>query len=97
MALDKFIESIPELKRYELVIELLILALPIWKEYTKEKRVLEYTDTVVGMHHKVDRKIIERAILVAKSKVRDSVDYMEHKTHFQLRKVIPSQNHVVQL
>lgn len=65
MTLEKRIEQLPENKQIELAIKFLEIGLPIWTEFAKNNG-LEYSDTVVGMHHKIDDKIVEKAIELAK-------------------------------
>jgi len=65
MGLKEFTVTLNEEKRFELSIKLIKLGLPIWNEYAIKKKRLEYVDTVVGMHHKVDRKIITRVLETA--------------------------------
>jgi hypothetical protein len=74
MALNEYMAKLTDKVRYEVVIELLTLSLPIWEKYVDKVKVLEYTDTVVGMHHKVDHKIIEESIELSKSKLTQSLD-----------------------
>ena len=61
MTLEEFIESLDEKRQYELAIELTKKALPIWDAYAISNK-LEYVDTVVGMHHTVQKYILLRTL-----------------------------------
>lgn len=74
MALDKYFSKLKEKHRYEVVIELLTLALPIWNDYINKVKVLEYRDTVVGMYYSVEITIIEKTIELAKSKLNNNLN-----------------------
>ena len=65
MGLQERIENLPEEKQIELSIKLLEIGLPIWTEFAQNNK-LEYTDTVVGMHHRIDENIVDKAISFAK-------------------------------
>ena len=51
----------PSNKRLDLAIRLTKLALPIWEKYADENK-LTYRDTVVGMHHSVDRNLLKETV-----------------------------------
>ena len=76
MTLEKRIEKLPEKRQLELAIKFLEIGLPIWTEFAKNNR-LEYTDTVVGMHHVIDYKIVEKAIELAKKTIDEN--FKKHK------------------
>ncbi len=57
MGLKELVNSLSERKQFELAIQLINIGLPIWDRYS-EKNVLEYKDTVVGLHHKVNPKLL---------------------------------------
>ena len=65
MSLKDFLSAISEKNQYGLSIKFLKLGLPIWDNFTSKSKNLEYIDTVVGMHHKVSKKIIQRAMDIA--------------------------------
>ena len=61
MALKEFIDSLSVDKQYTIAIKLAKLILPIWEQYA-DKHELVYRDTVVGLTHSVDRKLLENSI-----------------------------------
>lgn len=61
MTLQKYIESLPEKTQIILAIKLIKLALPLWENYAY-KNDLFYRDTVVGLPHSVDKKLLETTI-----------------------------------
>jgi hypothetical protein len=73
MTLRKFIDSLPKNKQFELAIELIKKGLSVWEEYATDER-LTYNDTVVGMRHTIDKKLLKRTV--------DSVDAFIKKQQF---------------
>lgn len=69
MSLQDFLSTIPEKNQYELSVKFLTIGQPIWKNYANSNKNLEYTDTVVGMHHKVSKDIIQRTIDLASKEI----------------------------
>lgn len=61
MTLQKYTDSLPKDKQFQVAIRLTKLALPIWDNYA-DKNVLEYRDTVVGLIHSVDRQLLSKTI-----------------------------------
>jgi len=61
MTLQKYIDSLPKEKQFVIAIQFVKLALPIWTNYA-DKNTLIYRDTVVGMMHAVDKKILKKSI-----------------------------------
>jgi len=57
MTLQKYTDSLPKEKQFNLAIRFAKLTLPIWDNYA-DKNDLSYRDTVVGMQHSVDRKLL---------------------------------------
>ena len=54
--------NLPEIKQFQLALRFIKLALPIWEKYSRENE-LSYRDTVVGLSHKVDRKLLMNSVL----------------------------------
>ena len=61
MTLQEYIDSLPKDKQLVIAIHFMKLALPIWTDYA-DKNVLKYNDTVVGMMHIVNKKILSKSI-----------------------------------
>lgn len=61
MTLEEHIDNLPINKQFDIAIRLTKLALPIWDKYA-EKNELIYRDTVVGLHHSVDRTLLKNTI-----------------------------------
>jgi hypothetical protein len=61
MALKEFISTLDEQKQYEIALTLAEKALPVWDNYTKENKP-EYTDSVVGLQHKLGKDILSMAL-----------------------------------
>lgn len=61
MTLEEHIDNLPINKQFDIAIRLTKLALPIWDKYA-EKNELTYRDTVVGLHHSVDRTLLKNTI-----------------------------------
>jgi hypothetical protein len=61
MTLQQHINSLSKEKQFEIAIRLTKEALPIWDKYA-DKNELTYQDTVVGLHHSVDRQLLRRTI-----------------------------------
>ncbi len=61
MTLQKHTDSLTKDKQFELAIKLTKLTIPIWDNYAN-KNELSYRDTVVGMHHTVDKKLLLNTI-----------------------------------
>ena len=61
MTLQEYIDSLPKDKQLVIAIHFVKLALPIWTDYA-DKNVLKYNDTVVGMMHIVNKKILSKSI-----------------------------------
>ena len=90
MTLEKRIEKLPEKRQLKLAIKFLEIGLPIWTEFAKNNR-LEYADTVVGMHHKIDYKIAEKVIELAKKAIGEN--FKKHKIHI-LRRIFRTNNSI---
>jgi hypothetical protein len=58
MTLQQYTDSLPKKKQIELALRLVRLALPIWEKYSNEND-LSYRDSVVGMNHRVDQKLLQ--------------------------------------
>ena len=82
MTLQEYIDSLPKDKQFVIVIHFVKLALPIWTNYA-DKNVLKYRDTVVGMMHTVDKKLL-----------RESIDSIEK---FINRKTIDGKGKLIEL
>ena len=65
MTLIEIVNNLENKNQIKLAIELIEIGLPIWVNYT-EKTQIEYTDSVVGMYHKIDNGLIERSIKLLK-------------------------------
>ena len=65
MTLSEFVNNLDKKNQIELGIELIEIGLPIWKNYNAKNRI-EYTDSVVGMYHKIDNELIEKSIKLLK-------------------------------
>jgi hypothetical protein len=61
MTLEEHIENLPKDKQFDIAIRLTKLSLPIWDKYAG-KNELTYRDTVVGLHHFLDRVILKNTI-----------------------------------
>ena len=61
MTLEEHIENLPKDKQFDIAIRLTKLSLPIWNKYA-DKNELTYRDTVVGLHHFVDRALLKNTI-----------------------------------
>jgi hypothetical protein len=61
MSLKDYIANLPKPKQFQLAVKLTRLALPIWENYA-DKNELSYRDTVVGLHHSVDRELLSNSI-----------------------------------
>ena len=61
MTLEEHIENLPKDKQFDIAIRLTKLSLPIWDKYA-DKNELTYRDTVVGLHHSVDRALLKNTI-----------------------------------
>lgn len=68
MALQNNIAELDDTSQLELAIVMIENGLSIWTDYTSTNK-LEYTDHVVGMHHKIDSNLLQRAIEVSKEEV----------------------------
>lgn len=77
MGLKEYTESLTENKRILLAVELIERLLPIWNEFSNKRKNIEYVDTVVGMAHSVDKKIIELTINLVKKWINGDVDNLE--------------------
>ncbi len=69
MSLQDFLSAIPEKNQHGLSIKFLTLGLPIWDSFSSASKNLEYIDTVVGMHHKVSKDIIQRTMDIATKEI----------------------------
>ena len=78
MTFEKIIENLPEKRQIGLAITFLEIGLPIWTKFAKNNR-LEYTDTVVGMHHKIDYRIVEKTIELAEKIIDKKHTFKKHK------------------
>ncbi len=65
MPLTELVNSFEKKNQIELAIELIEIGLPIWKKHNSEKQI-EYTDSVVGMYHKINKNLIEKSIKLLK-------------------------------
>lgn len=65
MTLNERIEALPLKKQFESAIEFAETALPIWIDFTKENKT-EYIDSIVGVFHKIDKNLLQRALTEAK-------------------------------
>lgn len=61
MTLEEHIDNLPKDKQFDIAIRLTRLALPIWDKYA-DKNELTYRDTVVGLNHSVDRRLLKDTI-----------------------------------
>jgi hypothetical protein len=77
MDLNEYIEILPEKKAINLSIKLLEILLPEWEKFAKKPQNLSYFDTVVGLQHKVDKKIIHKTILISKNWLKNSNSKLE--------------------
>ena len=77
MTLSEFVNSLEKKNQIELGIELIEIGLPIWENYNAKNRI-EYTDSVVGMYHKIDKELIEKSIKLLK-KVNGKNNFLTEK------------------
>lgn len=77
MSLTDLINSLDKKIQIELAIELIEIGLPIWKKYNSENSI-EYTDSVVGMYHKIDKYLIEKSIVLLK-KINGRNNFLTYK------------------
>ncbi len=56
MTLKEHIENLQKDMQFDIAIRLTKMSLPIWDKYA-DKNELTYRDTVVGLHHSVDRAL----------------------------------------
>jgi hypothetical protein len=61
MTLKEFISALDSTMQFDLAITLIGAAMPAWENYTKTKE-LKYKDSVVGLHHRVEKDIISRTL-----------------------------------
>jgi hypothetical protein len=61
MTLQRFVNSLRRQEQFTIAIKLARLALPIWDDYATQDE-LDYMDSVVGMSHTVDKKILVRTV-----------------------------------
>lgn len=61
MAFKDVLDRLTKDKQQNLAIILIKLALPIWNQYA-DKNELTYRDTVVGLHHEVNRKLLTACV-----------------------------------
>ena len=61
MTLEEYINSLSKGKQFNIAIRLTRLALTIWNKYA-DKNKLAYRDTVVGLHHSVDKNLLKNTI-----------------------------------
>ena len=61
MTLQEYTESLSSQQQLKLAVRLAKLALPIWSKYANEND-LAYRDSVVGLTHSVDKKILQDTI-----------------------------------
>ncbi len=77
MSLKEYTAALTEKQRFNLAIELIEQLLPIWNDFSSNKKNLEYVDTVVAMYHSVDKEIIERTTKLAKKWIDNESDKKE--------------------
>jgi len=61
MTLIDLVNSLEKKIQIGLAIELIEIGLPIWEDYNSENQI-EYTDSVVGVYHKIDKELIRISI-----------------------------------
>jgi|GEM_PF-1077201 len=61
MTLQKYTDSLSKDEQFKVAIRLTKFALPIWESYADHNQ-LNYRDTVVGLMHTVDKKLLNDAI-----------------------------------
>ena len=61
MTLEEYIENLQKDMQFDIAIRLTKFSLPIWDKYA-DKNELTYRDTVVGLHHSVDRALLKNTI-----------------------------------
>jgi hypothetical protein len=71
MTLEELIGSIDRQTQFELALDLTERTLPIWNAYAESNK-LEYTDTVVGMHHVVRKDILFRTLETIRGELANS-------------------------
>ncbi len=67
MDLKELVASLEQRNQYALAIDLIERTLPIWDDYASHFK-LEYTDSVVGMHHIVKSDLLKRTLKLTKTK-----------------------------
>lgn len=65
MSISDFVNTLERKNQIELAIELIEIGLPVWENYNTKNQI-EYTDSVVGMYHKIDKKLIHKSIRLLK-------------------------------
>ena len=65
MDLKEFVLSLNERSKLNLSIRILKEALPIWDKFSNSEKTINYTDSVVGLYHTVNKDIIQRTIELA--------------------------------
>jgi hypothetical protein len=68
MTLKELISILDESSQYDLALTLTNKTLTIWDSYSNSNK-LEYVDTVVGMHHKVENDILSRTLSTIKQEI----------------------------
>jgi hypothetical protein len=67
-SLIDFVNGLDEERQYTLALLLVEKALPLWEEHAS-KNALEYFDSVVGMHHVINKDIVARALDTVKKEL----------------------------
>jgi hypothetical protein len=67
MDLEGYCKTLSKKELLNLAIRICQNALPIWDDYSLENK-LEYTDTVVGLHHKIRKELLSDSIQLFRRK-----------------------------
>lgn len=69
MNLHEYIQSLPENIQLELAVKLAKMSLPIWDEFAS-RNLLSYKDSIVGLTHSVNKKLLSETLLEIESCLR---------------------------
>ena len=61
MSLQKHIDALSKRAQFKLAIRLARIAMPIWENYTEKNRLF-YIDSVVGLTHSIDKRLLQNTI-----------------------------------
>jgi hypothetical protein len=59
--LQEYISNLPKKEQFKLAVKLVKLTLPVWEDYSQQNE-LTYRDTVVGLQHQVDKRLLQNTV-----------------------------------